>query len=459
MSKKRFGTDGLRGVANGNLTPEVALSLGQAAGRYLKEAGLPLKAVIGRDTRKSGPMLSSALIAGLTGAGIDVTDIGIAPTPTVSHAVRNGDFAMGMVISASHNPAPDNGIKLLAHDGRKFSDEAEIRIEQLMEEPYECRPLGGEVGSYIQDEHPKKAYLDFLETIVPERLAGMHIALDAAHGAAYELGQAIFERLGAKVTAIGCKPDGVNINEHVGATSPQTVQDLTEKAVANVGVAFDGDADRVIFSDEQGRLINGDRTIAAWAEAKLAEGKLNPPIVVGTIMSNMGVEKHLDKCGIKLERTPVGDKYVSQRIAETGAHIGGEQSGHIVFPAHGPTGDGLATALEFLRVLKLSGKPASQIIDSYEAWPQILINITLPDKDSWKTSKEIEQAIADGTADIGAKGRVNVRASGTQPMVRVMVEADSYELRDSVANNIVSAFMHHGGTIYSKVDLTHALGD
>lgn len=457
MSRKFFGTDGVRGVANQKLTPELALSLGQAAGRWLIENDQPRRAVLGRDTRKSGPMLEAALAAGLSSVGIEVVSVGVAPTPTIAFVARTEGFGLGGIVSASHNPAPDNGIKFVGFDGRKLSDEVELAIEGLMSPP-DPRPIGGEVGDYQIDLGGIEAYMDLLESIVPEGLDGMRVAVDAAHGAAYDLGPEILRRLGADVTSMGTSPNGVNINAEGGATKPQTIQDFTVASGAHVGIAFDGDADRAVFSDEKGRLINGDRTIGIWAAHYQQSNELNPPVVVGTVMSNGGFEAHMTKLGIELARTPVGDKYVAQRIDATGALIGGEQSGHLIFPRRGPTGDGLVTMLELFRVLRREGRPASSFYDDYQPWPQIMVNLAVASKDGWemKVGAELKQ----GETDLAGRGRLVVRPSGTQPVIRVMVEADAYDLRDAVCDRIVTAMIRElGGHVEGRVDLTYALGD
>lgn len=300
-------------------------------------------------------MLGAALASGFCSVGVDVVTLGVAPTPTIAYIARTGEFGMGGIISASHNPAPDNGIKFVGHDGRKLPDEVELQIEALME-PLQDPPTGEGVGTMHASRDGVEEYLQMLAGIVPERLEGMRVALDAAHGAAYELGPEILERLGATVSLVGVSPDGMNINAEGGATKPDTIQSFTQQSGSDVGVAFDGDADRAVFSDEKGALINGDRTIGIWAAHYQGSGELYPPTVVGTVMSNGGFEQYVVSRGIKLERTPVGDKYVAQKIDETGALIGGEQSGHIIFPRRGPTGDGLVTMLELLRVLKLEGR-------------------------------------------------------------------------------------------------------
>ena len=457
MARKYFGTDGVRGIANKKLTPELAMSLGQAAGRWLIETGQVRRAVVGRDTRRSGTMLGSALAAGLCSVGIDVVSVEVAPTPAIAFAARTGEFGLGIIVSASHNPAPDNGIKFVGHDGCKLQDEVELRIEELMTSVVE-RPVGAGVGVFSIDLSSIDAYMDLLVSVVPERLDGMLVAVDAAHGAAFELGPKILERLGAKIVAIGIEPDGMNINAVGGATKPEVVQKLTKEIGATVGVAFDGDADRAVFSDEQGRLINGDRTIGIWAAHYQQAGELNPPTVVGTVMSNGGFAAYMDKLGITLERTPVGDKYVAQKIQETSALVGGEQSGHIIYPRRGPTGDGLVTMLELFRVLKIEGRPASSFYDDYEPWPQVMINVGVESTAGWQ--EKVAPEIAQGEAELVGRGRIVVRPSGTQPVIRVMVEADEYALRDQVADRIVAAMEREmAGEVHGRVDLTYALGD
>ncbi len=459
MSRKLFGTDGIRGVANEKLTPELAFGVAQAAGIRLVASGLEARSVIGMDTRQSGPMLEAAVCSGLASAGVSVVSLGVAPTPAVSFVARTGPFGLGVIISASHNPAPDNGIKFVGHDGNKLPDGVELEIESLVGQSFP-RPTAARVGSISRDDQPLETYLEMLENVVPERLDGMRVAVDSAHGAAYRLGPEVLRRLGAETLSIGDQPDGININAEGGATKPETVQEFTLETGAQIGVAFDGDADRAVFSDEKGRLINGDRTIGIWALHRQRLNSLSPAVVVGTVMSNGGFEHYLAGSGIKLERTPVGDKYVSQRIAETGALVGGEQSGHIIFPHRGPTGDGLITMLELLRVLRIEGRPASSYFDEYEPWPQILVNIEVADRDTWNHSPAVNEAIEGAAETLDGHGRINVRASGTQPMIRVMIEADSYELRDDLVSDIVAVLQREaGGKVYGRVDLTHALGD
>ncbi|MFN3728446.1 MAG: phosphoglucosamine mutase [Fimbriimonadaceae bacterium] len=460
MSRKLFGTDGVRGVANRDLTPELAFQLGQAAGRVLLAKGWQPRAVIGRDTRRSGPMLGAALGAGLCSVGVDVVAIGVAPTPTIAHIARTGDFGLGVVISASHNPAPDNGIKFIGHDGRKLPDEVEMEMEAYLGVAPDQRPEGAAVGSLQSDRADIEGYIGYLVSLVPERLTGLHVAVDTANGAAYELAVRVLEELGATVDIINDRPDGMNINVASGATHPQSIQDFTVRCGASVGVAFDGDADRAVFSDEKGRLVNGDRTIAIWSAHWNRHGLLAKPVVVGTVMSNGAYVRHMEQLGITVERAPVGDKYVAQRMRESGACVGGEQSGHVIFSDYAPTGDGLLTMLQLLRILVREGKPLSAFYDEFENWPQLLINVSVADRVGWNQGPAVTSALEIAEQRLAGRGRMIVRASGTQPMVRVMVEADEAALRDEVSSEIVAALESEAaGKVYSKVDLTYALGD
>lgn len=456
MSRKFFGTDGVRGVANkGKMTPELAMRVGMAAGTVLIRQGLPAQVVVGRDTRRSGTMLSTALIAGFCAAGVDVLAIGVAPTPAVAFCARRG-FGLGVVISASHNPAADNGIKLLSSEGGKVSDDFELEVESLLDSEFSDRPVGTGVGSLSQARGMLDLYADFLVGLVPERLDGMRIAVDGANGAAFELAPMILQRLGAEVVTTAVEPDGLNINAHCGATHPQRVQDLVVESGSAIGVAFDGDADRAVFSDDEGRLINGDRTMAMWG----AHWHVDPPVIVGTVMSNTGFERYLQSQGIRLERAKVGDKYVSEQISANQAKVGGEQSGHIIFPQHGPTGDGLVTMLELLRVLKREGRPAASFYNDFDNWPQTLVNMNVGDLGTWREGEGVAASITEAEALVEGQGRVNLRPSGTQPIVRVMVEAEDAAVRDRARNLIVDALVKgSGGSIYSETDLTTSLGE
>lgn len=458
---KYFGTDGIRGVANQKLTPELAFKIGQAAGLWLMQQGdLPKEAIVGRDTRRSGPMLGAALAAGFCSTGVNVNSLGIVPTGCVTYIARTGNYGIGAVISASHNPAPDNGIKMIAATGKKVSAEVEAFIEDHLESGLEVRPTGGEVGLLTQDRAAIDGYMNWLVDMVPERLEGMTVAVDGSHGAAFELGVEVFRQLGATPVVVGNTPDGMNINYHCGATHPAAIQALTQEHKANFGVAYDGDADRAIFSDSQGRLINGDRTMAIWCAYWKSQNQLNPPCVVGTVMSNGGFETYMSEMGVELIRVDVGDKYVSAKLNELNGKVGGEQSGHIIFSDFVPTGDGLVTALQFARVLKREGKTAAELYESFDNWPQLLVNLEVERKDGWEDNSRVQSEICSANEKLKSVGRLNVRASGTQPILRVMVEANDEQIRDEVANHLVNVILDElGGKIYSRVDLTHALGD
>lgn len=456
-----FGTDGVRGVANRDVTAELAFQIGQAAGRYLQSQNdLPHRAIMGRDTRISGAMLGAAVAAGLCSEGIETIACGVLPTGGISRIAKTGDYGLGIVISASHNPAADNGIKLMSHQGTKLPEEVESTIESLIGPATEDRPLGGNVGRLITSRDEVESYMNWLVSLVPERLEGMKVAIDAAHGAAYVLGIDVFQRLGAEVIATGTQPDGMNINAQGGATKPQTIQDLTQSTNADLGVAYDGDADRAVFSDSQGRLINGDRTMAIWCAHWQSQDQFDPPVVVGTVMSNGGFETYLNSQGIKLERAKVGDKYVAAKMRELNGLIGGEQSGHLIFSQYAPTGDGLLTALQMARVLKRENRTAADAFGDFENWPQMLINVQIHRREGWESNQQVQDALKWAEEKLGDHGRINVRPSGTQPMIRVMVEADSGDLRDEVVNKVANTMNDAlGGSIYSRVDLTHALGD
>jgi phosphoglucosamine mutase len=455
-----FGTDGVRGVANERLTPELAFTIGLAAGRRLVELRREPLALIGRDTRRSGPMLGAALASGLCSAGISVKALGVVPTGCVSWAVRSSSASLGAVVSASHNPAPDNGIKLIDGDGRKLGREEEGLIEALLGETGGSRPIGKDVGWLESDHRPADSYAEWLIGHVPEGLGGLRIAVDAGHGAAAVIAPEVFRRLGAEVFVVGDRPDGSNINSDGGATRPHTVQELTKRLGADIGVAFDGDADRAVFADSEGRLINGDRTMALWCAHWRQAGRLDPPVVVGTVMSNGGFARYLERNGVRLERTDVGDKHVSAAMDRLGAKIGGEQSGHIIFAESLPTGDGLLTALEVFRVLKREGQPASRFFGDFESWPQILINVGVGNPDGWSSAPSVRESLLRAEEALQGRGRICVRASGTQSMIRVMVEAEETCLRDVVAEDIVNALTSNlDGEVCSRVDLTHALGD
>ncbi len=457
MNKKLFGTDGVRGVANQQLTPELALSIGRAAGAYVREQGGG-EVLIGWDPRLSSTMLKSGLAAGFCSSGIDVVEAGTIPTGTLALFVRCGGYALGAMVSASHNPASDNGIKLIGPNGRKLADSVEVLVEKLIDAP-PSRAAADAVGTITTAEGLKAQHLAFLREKFPIDLSKFRLVVDCAHGAAAGWAGEVFRQAGAEVVEIGVTPNGLNINAEGGATKPSQIQEQVRIHSAHVGIAFDGDADRAVFADEHGNLLNGDAMMAMWATHRAAQKQLQPPVVVGTVMSNMGMERFLATQDIRLERTPVGDRYVVEKMDETGALIGGEQSGHIVFSELAPTGDGIVTAMEMLSVLAETGKPLSEAARLFEPWPQVLLNVRLGDKDAWRTAA-VETAIEDATEILGELGRINVRPSGTQPILRIMCEHRDRTVRDAAAEKVFAALRAAAkAEIYSRVELTDALGD
>ncbi len=452
-----FGTDGVRGVANVQLTPDFALRLGSAAGTWCRQTN-GSRVVIGMDTRRSGSMLSSALGAGFCSAGINVTTLGVAPTPTVSFAARCGGYDLAAVVSASHNPAEDNGIKFLGPDGGKLSIDDEREIERLVGAPTSA--TGAAIGNIEADASWADRYALWLSEHLPGRLDGLRVAVDCANGAAYAVAPKLLGGLGAQVSCVGTQPDGDNINASCGATHPNVVSELTLANSCDIGVSFDGDADRCVFCDEAGRLINGDRFMAYWALDALKNERLEPPVVVGTVMSNMGFEAALTSHGVRFERTSVGDRNVAARMDELSAKIGGEQSGHIILREFAPTGDGMLTMIEMLRLLQAAGCKASELEPRFENWPQVMVNVHVDATDAWEKDANVSDSIQAARRKLGENGRIVVRASGTQPMVRVMVEATSSKDRDEALELIVDTLARElGGKPGRRIELTHALGD
>lgn len=459
MSRDWFGTDGVRGIANEKLTPELALKIGSAISQVCTNRGFTKRVAIVRDTRDSGPMLTAALSAGFLAAGWEVADLGILPTPAASYMTRHRGFGMGAVVSASHNPAQYNGIKFFGPDGKKIPDQLEEEAESLFAGPFTLRPTGSGLGSEIHDPELRDAYLASLKAIVPGGLSGMNLAIDCAHGAASYAAQEVFEALGAELRITGAEPDGKNINALGGATKPHVIQEFTVAQKCRLGIAFDGDADRAVFSDEKGRLVNGDRFLAAYVWDLIQSGH-KPATVVGTVMSNGGLRKWLKEQGVELVLAPVGDKYVQADIERVSAPVGGEQSGHIIVPALGPTGDGIATGLVYAGIMQRHDVTASFLHDLYESWPQLLFNLDIEDPKNWKRSEAAEKAVAYAETKLGTEGRLNIRPSGTQPILRLMIEADSQRLRDEVADSLIDVFQAElKAKVEGKVDLTHALGD
>jgi len=439
MAEKLFGTDGVRGVANTELTPALALALGAAAARTLGRGHTP-RFIVGRDTRISGTLLESALAAGLCSMGAQVVTAGIVPTPAVAGIARIQKFDAAIVISASHNPFADNGIKFFGGDGYKLEDALEAEIEaSLTQSETWTRPSGAGVGRLAHDPQLRDLYAGHLEdTMEGVSFSGMKIVLDGANGANYELGPRVVSDLGAEVIALHCDPDGVNINAGCGSLHPDEMIRRTVSEGAAIGIAFDGDADRVILSDEKGRKVDGDRVMLLVGRHLASLGKLKNNTVVGTIMSNMGLEVALRQSGLTLLRTNVGDRYVSEAMRRDGHVLGGEKSGHLIFGHLTTTGDGLLTALQVLKVMSETGQPLSALADQMTEYPQVLLSVRVRDRQSWQQDADIQRAIAAAEASLAGRGRINVRASGTEKLVRVMAEGPGQAEIEALAHEIVS---------------------
>jgi phosphoglucosamine mutase len=439
MSEKLFGTDGVRGIANTELTPRLALALGAAAARTLGRGHTP-RFIVGRDTRVSGTLLESALAAGLCSMGAQVVTAGVVPTPAVAGIARIQNFDAGIVISASHNPFADNGIKFFGGDGYKLDDALESEIEALVPlvDTWE-RPSGAGVGRLTHDGALADLYAGHLEdTMAGVPLTGLKIVLDGANGANYALAPRVVTDLGAEVIALHCDPDGVNINAGCGSLHPDEMMQRTVAEGADIGLAFDGDADRVILSDEKGRKVDGDRVMLLVGRHLAAQGKLTNNTVVGTIMSNMGLEVALRESGLVLKRTAVGDRYVSEEMRREGYVLGGEKSGHLIFGHLTTTGDGLLTALQVLKVMRETGQPLSFLADQMTDYPQILLGVQVRDRQTWASDADILKAIVHAETQLAGRGRINVRASGTEKLVRVMAEGPDQMEIDLLANEIAS---------------------
>ena len=441
-----FGTDGVRGVANQDLTPELALALGRASARVLGGDAV----VIGRDTRRSGPMLEAALAAGYASEGVAVTLLGVVPTPTVAHAAAALGVP-GAMISASHNPFADNGIKLFAAGGTKLSDEAEDQLEaelaHLLGSGGGDRPTGAGVGPVSADDgRLARAYADDLHRAVGGRnLHGLSVVLDCAHGAASVLAPEVLRAAGVEVTVVHADPDGVNINDDAGSTSPEALQRAVVDHGADVGLALDGDADRLLAIDADGTLVDGDHVIAILAIDRQAEGRLPGATVVATVMSNLGFRQGMARRGITVVDTKVGDRYVLEALARTGAALGGEQSGHVIQADIATTGDGLLTALTLLDVVHRTGRPLADLAaDAMTSLPQVLVNVRLDRRDP-DLVERLAGDVADAEARLGDEGRVLVRPSGTEPLIRVMVEAPTAERAQQEADTLADAVRRVAG--------------
>lgn len=435
---KYFGTDGVRGIANSELTPELAFKLGRAGGYVLtKEAAQP-KVLIGRDTRISGEMLEASLVAGLLSIGAEVMRLGVISTPGVAFLTKQLSATAGIMISASHNPVEDNGIKFFGSDGFKLLDSQEEEIEALIDgEDTMPRPIGGDIGQLNDYFEGAQKYMQFLKQTVEGGFEGIHVAIDCANGAASSLATHVLADLDADISSMGSSPNGTNINACCGSTHPEELAKLVVEKQADVGLAFDGDADRLIAVDEKGEIVDGDKIMYIIASYLKEQGRLNNNTVVTTVMSNLGFYKALEEKQIETKQTAVGDRYVMEEMRKGNYNLGGEQSGHIIFLDYNTTGDGLLTGVQLLNIMKQTGKPLSELAAGMKTFPQCLINVRVTDKDAVKNNALVQQEIKRVEEAMAGEGRILVRPSGTEPLVRVMVEAKTDELCQQYANQIV----------------------
>jgi phosphoglucosamine mutase len=448
MMRKLFGTDGVRGVANLHpMTSEMAMQLGRAAAHiFMRRAGRH-QIVIGKDTRLSGYMLESALTSGICSMGVDVLLVGPMPTPAIAFLTRSLRADAGVVISASHNPYQDNGIKFFSSDGLKLPDEVEARIEQLIvsDEIRHLRPTADQIGKAYRIDDADGRYIEFVKRSVPRDLdfQGIKLVVDCANGAAYKVAPTVLRELGARVEVIGNQPNGMNINAECGAVHPQSLQKAVLETRADLGIALDGDADRGIFVSEQGQVIDGDHVMAALGLDLHRQGLLAKRTVVGTVMSNYGLERSLSKAGVTLVRTPVGDRYLLERMQADGYNFGGEQSGHFIFLDHNTTGDGLISALQVLSLMKRTKQPLSELARAMEPVPQILRNVEVVRKPNLESIPEIQQTMRESEQRLNGCGRLLVRYSGTEPLLRIMVEGEEDALIREIAENLAHVVRRH----------------
>jgi phosphoglucosamine mutase len=441
MTRRYFGTDGIRGRANKVITPELALRVGQAAGLVFRNGEHRHRVLIGKDTRLSGYMIENALVAGFTSVGMDVLLTGPIPTPAVGMLARSMRADLGVMISASHNPYDDNGIKLFGPDGFKLSDEVELQIEALLDSDLTDRlAIGNDLGRAKRIDGVQDRYIEFAKFTLPKTVnfEGMRVVIDCANGAAYRVAPGALWEMGADVIAIGVDPDGFNINKECGSTDLAAIQRKVREMRADIGIALDGDADRVMIVDERGHVVDGDQLLAVIAASWKEDGRLQKNGVVATVMSNLGLERHLKELGVTLFRTPVGDRYVLEHMRKHGYNLGGEQSGHIIMSDYTTTGDGFIAALQVLATVKRSGKPVSEVCHRFEPLPQVLKNVR------YKNGKPMESAavlsaIASAEKKLGVGGRLIVRPSGTEPVIRVMGEGDDKVLVEAAVDHVIEA--------------------
>ncbi len=451
MDKKLFGTDGVRGVANIEpMTTEMAMQLGRAAAFvFKKDVNRRHRVVIGKDTRLSGYMIENAMVAGICSMGVDVLIVGPLPTPGIAFLTTSMRADAGVVISASHNPYQDNGIKFFSGTGYKLPDELELKIEDLIinHRLDELRPIADEVGKAYRISDAIGRYIVFLKNTFPKDLdlQGLRIVLDCAHGAGYKVAPAVLTELGAEVIPIGVKPNGMNINEGCGSMHPEVMAEKVCEYRADLGIALDGDADRVIFVDEKGEEVDGDHIMALCGTELIKAGQLKKKTVVATVMSNMGLDIAMKKVGGKVIRTDVGDRYVVEEMLKGGYNLGGEQSGHMIFLDHNTTGDGILSALQVLAIVQRSGKKLSELAQVMTSLPQVLVNVQVRKKADLKKIAPIKKVIDETEAELGDKGRVLIRYSGTEPLLRVMIEGEDQARIEVLAERIAGAVREHLG--------------
>jgi phosphoglucosamine mutase len=441
-----FGTDGVRGLANRDLTAELALDLSVAAAHVLADVGAfeghRPTAVVGRDPRASGEFLSSAVVAGLASAGVDVVDVGVLPTPAVAFLTADLGADLGAVISASHNPMPDNGLKFLARGGHKLADELEDAIEARLREDWQ-RPTGAAVGRVRHDGTAGERYVEHLLSTLPHRLDGLCVVVDTAHGAAHVVAPEVLRRAGADVVTIGDRPDGLNINDGYGSTHLDRLREAVPAYAAHVGIALDGDADRCLAVDARGEVVDGDQILAILALAMREAGELPHDTAVVTVMSNLGFRQAMAREGVAVVETAVGDRYVLEAMRDGGFTLGGEQSGHVILSAHATTGDGTLTALQLLARVAATGKPLDELAAVMDRLPQVLVNVRGVDRTGVDGCAPLQEAVRQVEAELAGAGRVLLRPSGTEPVVRVMVEAPDKAQADAVAERLAEVVRTH----------------
>ncbi len=447
-NKKYFGTDGIRGVANrGHIVPEFILELGKAAGSFFKKGKARPKIIIGKDTRLSGYMIESALMSGICAMGADVYFVGPLPTPAISFIVRSMRADAGIVISASHNPYTDNGIKFFGPDGRKLPDKEELAIEELMESGPLEGPEGDGIGRAHRVDDAEGRYIAYSKATIDEHInfEGLKIVVDCANGAAYEVAPTIFSELGAQLTVIGEKPNGLNINEGCGSTAPETMTMAVLENGADVGIALDGDADRAILCDEKGKIVDGDDILFLSSLEFQDTGRLGNSTVIGTIMTNVGLQSALRKRGITLLRAPVGDRYVQEEMTRTGSVLGAEPSGHVIYSDYAPTGDGIVTALQTVAAMVRNGSSLSALTSGWRRYPQVMINLRVSEKVPLDGHDWFEEMLDDARRELGEDHLLSLRYSGTEPLLRVTVSSESQRTTTKVCEGLCDRLVERFG--------------